>query len=101
MQVEDEVPLANPALGSESGTVFGAASRDLWLHSERADEAAVLVVAVAAVTEHDVGAAPGSATLAPNGRPAWSSGMSWVTSLRLPPARATASGMPVTSVIRW
>lgn len=29
------------------------------------------------------------------------SGMSWVTSLRLPPVRITASGVPCPSVIRW
>ncbi len=68
MQV-GEGSLDNPALSAESGAVFGAASRDQWLHSERADEAAVLVVVVAAVTEHDVGAAPGPAALALTGSP--------------------------------
>lgn len=58
----------NPALGTESGAMFGAASSDQRLHAERADEAAVLVVVVAAVAEHDVGAAPGAAALAPHGR---------------------------------
>lgn len=97
-----EGALDNPALSAESGAVFSATSCEQWLHAERADEAAVLVVVVAAVTEHDVGAAPRSATLAPQtGGTAWSSGMSWVTSLRLPPVRVTASGMPVASVIRW
>lgn len=42
-----EGALDNPALGSESGAVFGAAARDQWLHSERADEVAILVVVVA------------------------------------------------------
>ncbi len=50
-----EGALDNPALSAESGAVFSTTSRDQWLHAERADEAAVLVVAVAAVTEHDVG----------------------------------------------
>lgn len=62
-----EGALDNPPLGSESGAVFGAASRDQWLHAERADEAAVLVVVVAAVTEHDVGAAPWPTALAADG----------------------------------
>lgn len=69
-----EGALDNPALGSESGAVFGATSRDQWLHAERADEATVLVVVVAAVTEHDVGAASRSASacLAPAELPkAW------------------------------
>ncbi len=64
MQV-GEGALDNPALGSQSGAVFGAASRDQWLHAERADETTVLVVVVTAVTEHDVGAAPRSAESAP------------------------------------
>lgn len=63
-----ENALDNPALGSESGAVFGAASCDQQLHAERADEATVFVVVVAAVTEHDVGAAPRSAALAWYGR---------------------------------
>ncbi len=63
-----EGALDNPALGSEPGAVFRAASRDQRLHAERADEAAVLVVVVAAVTEYDVGTAPGAAALAPDGR---------------------------------
>lgn len=34
------------------------------------------------------------------GGTAWSSGISWVTSLRWPPVRVAASGIPVASVIR-
>jgi hypothetical protein len=37
-----EGTLDNPALGAKSGAVLSAASRDHWLHSQRADEAAVL-----------------------------------------------------------
>ncbi|MBM7439331.1 hypothetical protein [Streptomyces sp. HB132] len=59
-----EGPLGNPALGAESGT---AASHDQWLHAERADEAAVLVVVVDTVTEHDIGRLRGR-PLAPHGR---------------------------------
>lgn len=39
-----------------------------WFHAEFAAETAVPVVVVAAVTKHDVGAAPRSAALAPYGR---------------------------------
>lgn len=54
----------DPALGSQSGAVFGTPPRDQRFHSECADEAAVLVVVVATVTEYDVRAAPGPAALA-------------------------------------
>lgn len=63
-----EGALDNPALGAESGAVFCAASSDQRLHAERADETAVLVVVVAAVTEHDIRAAPRSPALTPHGR---------------------------------
>ncbi len=58
--------LGNPALIAETRTVFGFALRGPWLRAGRADEAAVLVVA--AVPEHGVGAAPGPAAPAPDGR---------------------------------
>ncbi len=89
------------ALGAPSGAVPGAASGDQRLHVEGADEAAVLVVVVAAVTEHDVRAAPGRPRVPRTGGTTSSSGMSWETSLRLPPVRVTVRGMPVASVIRW
>jgi hypothetical protein len=60
----------------------------------------VLVMVVAAVTQHHVGAATGSAALAPPGRHGVEKWISWVTSLRLPPVRVTASGLAVASVIR-
>lgn len=84
-----EGSLDNPVLSAESAAVFGAASRDPWLDSERADEAAVLVVIVTAVTEHDVGAAPGSAALAPHGR---HSPMQWWDELGDVVAIATGQG---------
>lgn len=61
-----EGALDTPALGAESRAVCGAASSDQWLHADRADEAAVFVVVVAAVTDHEVGATPGPAALAPD-----------------------------------
>ncbi len=63
-----EGALDNPALSSKSGTVFGATPRDPWLHAEPADEVAVLIVVVAAVTERNVGTTPRPAALAPHGR---------------------------------
>lgn len=59
-----ERTLHGPALGAQSGAVLGAASGDHRLHAEGPDEAVVLVVVVATVTEHGVRAAPGPATLA-------------------------------------
>jgi hypothetical protein len=44
--------LHNPALGTESGAVLGAAPGDDRLHAEVPDEAAVFVVVVATVSEH-------------------------------------------------
>lgn len=67
MQVGERA-LHDPALGAESGAVLHAAAGDQRFHAEVPDQAAVLVVVVTAVTEHDVGAAPGLAALAPNGR---------------------------------
>lgn len=60
-----ERTLYAPTLGSTSRTMLGAASRDNGPHPEPPDGAAVLVVVVAPVAEHDVGAAPGLTTIAP------------------------------------
>ncbi len=56
----------DPALGARTGAVPGAAAGDQWLHAKVPDQAAVLVVVVAAVREDHVGAAPGPAALAPH-----------------------------------
>jgi hypothetical protein len=58
----------DPALGAESGAVLGAPAGDDRLHTEIPDQAAVLVVVVAAVAQHQVRAAPGPASLAPHRR---------------------------------
>lgn len=63
-----EGALDNPALGGEAGPVLSAASGNHRFHAEFADEGAVLFVVVAAVTKHDVGAAPRPAAFAPYGR---------------------------------
>lgn len=63
-----EGALYDPALGAQTGAVLGTAPGDHGLHAEVRDEAAVLVVVVAAVTQHHVRAAPGPAALAPHRR---------------------------------
>lgn len=95
-----EGTLHNPALSAQSGAVSGAPAGNDRLDTEVPDEVTVLVVIVAAVTEHDVRGRRGLPRLPRTGGTAWRSGMSWVTSLRLPPVRGAASGMPVASVIK-
>lgn len=49
-----ERTLHDPALSAELGTVLGAAPGDQRLHAEVPNQPAVLVVVVAAVTQHHV-----------------------------------------------
>lgn len=63
-----ECTLDDPALGSESGAVFGAAAGDQRLHAKGPNHMAVLVVVVAAVSKDHVRAAPGPAALASHRR---------------------------------
>lgn len=56
----------DPALSTEPGAVLGAPAGDERFHAEAPDQAAVLVVVVAAVGQHHVGAAPGPTSLAPH-----------------------------------
>ena len=90
-----------PAFVAESGSVSGVAAGDDRGDAEVADEAAVLVVVVAAVAVDPFRPAQGSSTPAADRWDGLISGMSWVMSLRLPPVRITASGIPLASVIRW
>jgi hypothetical protein len=55
----------DPALGAESGAVLGAPAGDDRLHAEIPDQAAVLVVVVAAVAQHQVRVAPGPVRASP------------------------------------
>ena len=59
-----EGPFHDPALRAKAGAVPGPAPGDLRFHAQSPDQAAVLVVVVAAVAEHGVGAAPGPAAFA-------------------------------------
>ena len=63
-----ESSLDDPALGAKTGAVLGTAAGDLRLHAEVPDQAAVLVVVVAAVGQHHIRAAPGPAAFAPHRR---------------------------------
>ncbi len=56
--------LDDPALFAQAGAVFGAAAGDQWADLQLSDQAAVLVVVVAAVGEYHAGPLPGSAALA-------------------------------------
>ncbi len=59
-----EGPFHDPALRAKAGAVPGPAPGDLRCHAQSPDQAAVRVVAVAAVAEHGVGVAPGPAAFA-------------------------------------
>jgi hypothetical protein len=56
-----EGALDDPAVAAESGSMLGLASRDHRLGPPLPDDAAVLVVVVAAVGDHAVGPSPRSA----------------------------------------
>ena len=94
-----EGALDDPAVAAEPGAVLGLAAGDHRFDAALPDQAAVLVVVVAAVGEHASGRRRGPAERGrgPVGRRS-SSGISWVTSLRLPPVSVQASGMPPPSV---
>ena len=89
-----EGALDDPAVAAESGAVLGLAARDQRFDAALADEAAVFVVVVAAVGDHRVGSPAGPADAPRDRRDPSSSGISWVTSLRLPPVTEKASGIP-------
>ncbi len=81
--------------------MWDAAAGDHGFDAECPDEAAVFVVVVAAVAEQAVGPVAWPSDEAGDGGIFFSRGISWVTSLRLPPVRETASGMPWPSTMRW
>jgi len=77
------------------------APRDDRFDAAGPELAAVLVVVIAAVGEQAVGALARPADLPRTGPSPSTSGSSWVTSLRLPPVKVAASGIPEGSVRRW
>jgi predicted alpha-1,6-mannanase (GH76 family) len=58
----------DPAVAAEVGAVFGLAPSDLGCDPARSDEAAVLVVVVAAVGKQRLGSSPGASDTATDGR---------------------------------
>lgn len=91
----------DPVLSAESGAVLGASAGDERLHAEVPDQAAVLVVVVAAVAEHGVGPAPEPAALAANGRQCLKQWNELGDVIAVPAGQGAASGIPLASVIRW
>jgi hypothetical protein len=89
-----EAALDDPPLAAQAGAVGDAAAGDPRSDPALAELSTVDVVVVAAVAGGAARAGP------PIGGTASTSGMSWVVSLRLPPVRLTASGMPPESRIR-
>lgn len=96
-----ERALHDPALHAEPGAVLGAPAGDQRPHAEIPHQAAVLVMVVATVRQHRVRRRRGRPCSPRTGGTAWRSGISWVTSLRLPPVSVQANGIPVASVTRW
>lgn len=63
-----ERALHDPALRTRAGAVRDPSTDDQRLHTEVTDEAAVLVVVIATVAPHHIGAAPGPASFAAHRR---------------------------------
>ncbi|MDQ0605181.1 hypothetical protein QF037_009526 [Streptomyces canus] len=91
----------DPAVHAQAGAVPGAAPGEVRGDLEPADLVPVDLVVIAAVGVQVLGAAQWPAALAADRRDGPISGISWVTSLRLPPVVIAASGMPCASTIRW
>lgn len=87
--------LDDPAVNAQAGAVWDSTAGDHRFDAQGPDQAAVLVVVVAAVAEQGVRPSAGSSD---ESRDRWDlreqGYRSWVTSLRFPPVRDTASGMP-------
>jgi hypothetical protein len=76
-----EGAFGDPPVAAQSRTMGNAAAGDAGADAAGAEQAPVFVMVIAAIASI--------------------SGISWVMSWRCPPVRATASGMPRASVIRW
>ena len=93
--------LDDPALTAQAGAVGDAAAGDPRSDPALAELSAGDVVVVAAVGEQLPRSAAGAAAPAPDRRDGIDQREELGTSLRLPPVRLTASGMPPASQIRW
>ena len=91
---QGETLLNHPAVHAQPGAVLGAAARDDWGDPGGPDLLAVFVVVIAAVRVNLVRALTGRPRRPRTGGMASIGGMSWVTSLRLPPVSEIASGIP-------
>jgi hypothetical protein len=93
-----EGALDDPAQPAEARAVLGGAARDDWLDPARSQLAAVLVEVIASAMRLSA-RSRGRPILPRTGPTPSMKGRSWVTSLRLPPVRA--SEMPAGSTSRW
>ena len=96
-----EGALDHPTGTAEAGAVLGLAAGDLRFDPAAAKLVPVRIVVIAAVGRDPVGPPSWPADLAATGGIRSRSGISWVTSFRLPPVSVQASGIPVASTTRW
>lgn len=96
-----EGPLYHPASAAEARAVDDTSAGDEGLDPALPQQAAVLVVVVAPVSEEPLGPVARASTTARIRGIAFRSGISCVTSCRFPPVRDTASGVPRRSTITW
>jgi hypothetical protein len=95
-----EGALDDPAAAAKAGAVVGLAASDDRLDTPRPQLPAVLVVVIAAVGDELLARSRGRPGLPRTGPTPSTRGSSSVTSLRLPPVRLMASGIPDGSQIR-
>jgi hypothetical protein len=93
--------LDHPTEDAQAGAVLPASFGDHRGNASRPDEAPVLVVVVAPVSEQGIRAPTGPANDTDDRRGLVEQGQQLGTSLRLPPVSDTASGMPWPSVRTW
>jgi hypothetical protein len=91
----------DPAVLTQPGTVHNTAAGDHRPDAALLDEAPVLVMVLAAVSHDAASRRRGRPGLPRTDGTASNSGMSCVTSLRLPPVSVTASAIPWPSTSRW
>jgi hypothetical protein len=86
--------LDDPAVHAQARVMLRAAPGDHRDDPGRPDLLAVLVVVIPTAGVDLIGRRRGRPRRPPTGEMALMRGMSWATSLRLPPVKKTASGMP-------